>query len=385
MIPYEHADPNRQQPGETLAHAMLRNEFEDLFNHNLITLNYFDPNGDAELVNIDLAHDAPEYEAIEPQTAAEMRQGMLNRLGLDYRPLEEQDKTRLFQHEYDGGLVEQMRRVTRADGTQVVLYTEIDAKQQSHIVRLVSNEHAPVLQRRLELNIAVQEFNKKLPHAGLGLDINELLQTDLTAADISAMARALEAIEKAPESLPGQERRDEARAALARITLPAHGIFDPSDDKKYNERYRAYLQSVNTAVNYLHAEGGQAAAKQFLADEQELRLAALNERLRLRVRVQNLGRKAMVLTTAFGGFFATGVGESMVTNTNNRVVDLIGAMAMGTLLGLHYVYKGLGRHRQIPTPAFSPQTTARQTAGLDTQIEAERERARRYRRILRKT
>jgi hypothetical protein len=331
---------------ETPEQTLVREGYEELTLGNREVLQDFDPDK-SDIVYLPLATD-PEYEAAEPQLAAVNRQNMLRELGLTFHPLEEGDPDKIYEYTYPTGEADQIRYITRQDGSRTPVFLGIGKDQKGN---QVVEEAVLIPSAQLEAAIRHREDDRdtylldtRLTEE-FELDKEMLKTANLSLDDKRTMLASFDKIQQLDIATPDVAALAKMRRKLAKAMLPGNKLFEKGD--ALDSLKTAYEQQVGATIKQYGLD--DQTSLEFAQSERLYRLQALNEQLHSRQRAKKLGLVALTgLTTAVTTLF--GAGTEAITRAlhgdENVQPPITGAIA-GAALGLAVGLEKAGRmHKQ---------------------------------------
>lgn len=316
---------------ESSNQRILRGVFEEIEATNRLALTDFDPRIPAASVDIELTGSFHEAEIAEPQLAASKRQVMLHSLGLTFQHLDSGNSDRIFEYQYRGGEVDQIRLLAREDGMQVPVYTALGSNKDGNPVervRLLSYTQAAELATRLENGLDEQKLDERLT-SELGLDETMLELAELNSEDKRSMLAAFDEIQNLEVVKPDTAELNRIRRNLVKAMLPGTKFMPNVRGNRLEKARAAYEDSVSSLVERYELD--TKSTRELVRSEQLFRLKALNEQLQSRKRATKIGLLAMSsLVTIVGTGTGAASGVFMAPEMNDGTVTAAG---IGALIG----------------------------------------------------
>lgn len=293
---------------ESPTQRILGEAFDETEATNRAALAEFDPQDPRAHVDIELTTNFPEAEMAEPEITFSKQRAMLQRLGLEFQPLESGHKRRIFEYEYKGGEVRQIRLVKREDGVEIPVYTAIGSDEAGNPlerITLLSHSRAQALAQRYEENLEEQRLDKRLTQE-FGLEEEVLELSGYSLAQKRSLLASFEAIGELDTLKPDLSALKRVRDKLAKAMLPGSKIMSAllSNDKlaKAKDEYEKAVAGIAKQHGL-----DTKSSKDLIQSEQLLRLQALNEQLRKRKRSAKIGHAALMGLFTLAG---TGIGSA---------------------------------------------------------------------------
>jgi|GEM_PF-1984890 len=373
---HEIDSPRDVRGHESVNQRILHEEFDKTAAINQAALANFDPRVPDDYVEIELTTGFPEAEAAEPRIADSRRQAMLRDLGLSFQHSETGQPGHYFEWKSEDGDVDQLRTLTRADGTQIPMFTQLGSDKDGNpveLIQLLSHQKAVALVVEYEGTRYEETLDRRLT-GEFGLDAEMLDRANLSLEDKRAIVATYEKIQSEAVTRPYDVGElNLVREDLVKTMLPARK-FTLSRRRSQALQARAAYEDSVAAFTQRHGLDTRSA-RELESGEQSLRLGALNEQLRFRKRAAKVGLVAMAtLTTPIGSSLGALMGmvvHQEVHDGTGRAV-MIGAIIGGmATLGAH-VAEGLRLRRRVRGIRGFMQSDFRDSGSLIDQLVNER-------------